>query len=172
MSANLFFCMPFVDEPAAILQRFEKIAPKLAEHADADPAKKKVRRRELKTFGDGLALLAGRARDKRAVAEVLEKYRQAYNRKDDDAFAKVCSALDRYRKRPASRPADVKTLADVIAPAQWTIVMLRAYAIHVDEDTARIESFVQHRDKAGKLGPIRQKTLTADKAAAGWRLRR
>jgi len=171
MATTLFFCMPFVDDPAPLLARFEALAPKFAEHAEADPATKKARRRELKGFGDGVAMLARRAREKRAIVEVLASYRQAHNAKDDNAFVKVCSAMDRYAKAPASRPADRKTLADVTAPAQWTISLLCPYAIYVDERNARIEAFLRYRDKAGRLGPIRQKTFHADKAAAGWRVR-
>jgi len=171
MTPATFFCMPFVSDPRPLAARFEKIRPKLAEFADGDPGASGRRRRQLKGMADGLSLLVRRAADKRAVLAALEGYRKAYNRKDDAAFARVCSALDVADDPTRTRPAVRKPLESVIPAARWSILLIEPYAAHVDGDDARIELFIRYADRSGKAGPIRQDTFHADKAAGRWRLR-
>jgi hypothetical protein len=149
---------PWVAKLAVLKPKLAALAP------DNDPRKARFEI-SLDDFERTMTTLSQAADDRRAVRDLVQKFRDSWNQKDEKTYGSLFL--------PGSRTAQilaVKKMEESIAFNQWQLDTEQPYTIWVAGDSAAIEALTRYRDKDGGLHAYQISGLRARKTPDGWRL--
>jgi hypothetical protein len=154
-----------VDDPGGWLKGFAALKPRLAALApDGDPRKPRFEL-ALDDFEKTMTAIMQTADDRRAVRDLIEKHRLAWNQKDQKTFTSLFLPDSRAKQILAT-----KRMEDSIGYTEWQLETERPYTVWVAGDTASIEALTRYCDKSGTVHTYQISGLRARKTPDGWRL--
>jgi len=158
--------LAMMDEPGRLRERLLRLRPRLEEILSGGQEGNFRFQEQSEKLYKALAPLAKVQGDKQAVRKLLLGFRDAYNRRDDKAFAALWP-----KGHPATRFLQNRPLSHKIEPSHWTIVRWDPVYSLVQGDVAIAYVVSQYRTRDGQVHPVKLQRFPFKRhKQEGWRL--
>ena len=156
---------PYVDDPDAAATKLQALRPSLEKLAPVDAAAAEEYGKQLAKLYESVAPFEEMGRTKRAVLDLVHRFRKAYNARDGAAMAALYPEGHPVRQNLAIQP-----LSDSINPRRWQITRWEVVFVQVQADKAMAWVVVGYTEKDGTAGEVTVDRYPARRTEDGWRL--